>query len=445
MNSLLNKYLFYYPAIISKTSHFFHNLKEMKKSQWYSTNHLQEIQLKKLIDHLCFAKSNIPYYSKALKSIEPRSFQSIGDLQKIPILTKELLKQNFDDLLYANLKGTLRKTTGGSTGNPVTIYKSSKAVGAMYAAEWRGYEWAGVEIGDRQVRFWGTPHSREDIILAKLKDFVANRLRCSAFSFDEENLQKYYKVINDFKPQYFYGYVSMIEAFSKYLLKHNIKLDFQLKCVISTSEVLTPTHRKLFENAFNCKVYNEYGCGELGTIAHECENGSLHISSENMIVEIINDHKICKCGETGDIVVTELDNRAMPLIRYNLRDLGFIHNNCSCGRGLPILGGITGRAYDTIYNREGKAFHGEYFMYIFEELQNQDVHVSSFQVNQLDYENFIIKLVMDERLRKELENYIYKRVHATYGPYAKIKFEYVLNIEREKSGKMRLIKTLLPR
>ncbi len=443
MISFINKYFFYYPVILLKTNNFLYHLEEMKKSQWYKYEHLQEIQLQKLISQLRFVKDNIPYYSKVLKHVDPSSFKSFEDLQKIPILTKDILKQNIDNLSYRNLKGSLKKTTGGSTGNPVTIFKSAQAMGAMYAAEWRGYEWAGIGIGNRQVRFWGIPHNKKDIRLTQLKDFIANRLRCSAFSFDEENLAEYYKVINHFKPKYFYGYVSMLEAFSKYLLDHNLKLKFQLKCVISTSEVLTAMHRKLFEKAFNCKVYNEYGCGELGTIAHECQNGSLHISAENMIVEIINGDKICKFGEIGDIVVTELNNRAMPLIRYNLKDLSYMNSHCSCGRGLPILGDITGRAYDTIYNKEGKAFHGEYFMYIFEELQNQGVQVLSFQVVQLDYKNFIIKLVMDERSRKKVENYIMLRVHNTYGSYAKFQFEYVTNIEREKSGKLRLIKTFL--
>ena len=132
-------------------------------------------------------------------------------------------------------KEHIRKRQEKCIGNPVTIYKSAEAMGAVYAAEWRGYKWAGVEseIGRSGFGVFRTAGKRKRI--AKLKDVIANRLRCSAFSFDEESLAKYYKAINNFKPHYFYGYVSMIEAFSKYLLKHNLKLDFQLKCVISTS------------------------------------------------------------------------------------------------------------------------------------------------------------------------------------------------------------------
>jgi hypothetical protein len=112
---------------------------------------------------------------------------------------------------------------------------------------------------------------------------------------------------------------------------------------------------------------------------------------------------------------------------------------------LPVLGGIAGRAYDIIYNKEGKAFHGEYFMYIFEELQNRGLRVSAFQVLQIDFDNFLIKLVMDRTMASAVEQYIVERVHNSYGEYANITFEYVSKIERERSGKIRLIKSCTDR
>jgi len=445
MNEIINKYLLYYPAVFLRRQWVPFYLKQLKESQWNTAKKLQKVQFEKLSNLLKFAKCHIPYYQNTLKDIDLKSFTKLDDLQNIPVLTKELLKENIESLLCADYqKNSYKKTTGGSTGNPVTIYKSSRSLAAAYAAYWRGYGWAGVGIGDRQGRFWGMPHDKTSKTKARLTDIITNRLRCSAFAFSEEHLSKYYDNLNRFQPKYFYGYVSMLEAFAKYLIKYKLKLKTQLTCVITTSEVLTDTHRRLFEKAFDSRIFNEYGCGEVGTIAHECENGSLHISSENVIVEILKDDMPVKSGEVGDIVVTELNNTVMPLIRYNLKDLGYIKgDSCPCGRGLPILGGVIGRSYDIIYNKEQKAFHGEYFMYIFEELQNLGIQVSAFQVVQVDFENFIIKLVMSDMNNKTLENYIYKRVHQTYGTYAVLKFEYVDKIDREGSGKIRLIKSLI--
>jgi phenylacetate-CoA ligase len=443
MNRLLNKYLIYYPAVFARGQNVTKYLWRLERSQWFPREQLQQIQLRKLKVLLSNAKVNVPYYRAILADIDPASFQSISEIEKIPVLTKEMLKENFAQLDSTRRYRTIKKTTGGSTGNPVTIYKSADSSAAAYAAYWRGYKWAGVGIGYRQARFWGVPNNMRDKRMARWTDWITNRYRCSAFAFDEKDLGRYYEDLNRFKPHYFYGYVSMMEAFARFLLKNRLELKFQLSCVISTSEVLTGIHRQLFNEAFQCAVFNEYGCGEVGTIAHECEHGSMHLSAENLIVEILHDGRPAAIGEQGDIVVTELNNHAMPLIRYNLRDAGVLGiTNCPCGRGLPLIDKIVGRAYDVIYNRNGQAFHGEYFMYIFEELQRQGIAVSAFQVIQLDYERFLVKLVMSERDRGKVEEYVQGRVRATYGDYVNMRFEYVQHIEREKSGKIRLIKSM---
>ncbi len=443
MHRLLNKYLIYYPVVFARGQNVARYLWRLERSQWFRRERLQELQLEKLKVLLVNAKVNVHYYHEILADVDPTSFRSIADLQQLPVLTKELLKENLARLRSTQRYRVIKKTTGGSTGNPVTVYKSADSLASAYAAYWRGYGWAGVGIGYRQARFWGVPTGARDKRMASWTDRITNRYRCSAFAFNEEDLGRYYDDLNRFKPHYFYGYVSMLEIFARFLLKNGLELKFRPSCVITTAEVLTQIHRRLFEQAFQCRVFNEYGCGEVGTIAHECEHGSMHLSAENLIVEILRDGRPVATGEQGDIVVTELNNLAMPLIRYNLRDNGVLATtDCPCGRGLPLIDKVAGRAYDIIYNRDGQAFHGEYFMYIFEELQRQGIAVSAFQVIQLDYDHFLVKLVMDERNRVRLEEFVTGHVRATYGDYASIRFEYVPCIEREKSGKIRLIKSM---
>jgi phenylacetate-CoA ligase len=392
-----------------------------------------------------YAKKNVPFYQDVFKNIDPRSFRTLADLSQVPTLSKTTLKQRAGELVNPSYDGlVLRKTTGGSTGAPVTIFHSSESLAAIDAAYWRGYGWAGISMCDKQARFWGVPHGWKARLVSSMKDLALNRLRCSAFSINDEDLSGYYRKLDRFSPRFLYGYVSMLEVFARFLLRERLTFTFPLTAVIATSEVLTASHRKLFAEVFKCRVFNEYGCGEVGTIAHECEEGALHISAENMIIEIVKDGKQVGPGEKGDIVVTELNNIAMPLIRYNLEDIGWLEKNtCSCGRNLPVLGDVVGRSYDTIYNKEGKSFHGEFFMYMFEELQDQGVGVSSFQVIQENFEKFTIKMVMASEAKHVVESYIEKRVKESYGDYAKLEVHLVDSIPREKSGKIRLIKTLL--
>lgn len=446
MNQLLNRYLVYYPATFLRGQFVPLYLARLQRSQWYDSVQLQSLQMQRLYELLRFAREHVPYYREVLKHVDITSVKLLENLQSIPLLTKELMKDNFDGLKRNNLHGAIKKTTGGSTGNPVTVFKSRSALALTYAAYWRGWGWGGVHVGDRQGRFWGVPHEVSGRRHAALANFLLNRYRCSAFAFSDEELAQYYKQLNKFKPNYFYGYVSMLEAFARFLVRNRLELKFPLACTIATSEVLTDPHRRLFEQAFSARVFNEYGCGELGTIAHECEHGAMHISAERLFVEVLRDGQRVQPGESGDVVVTELHNKAMPLIRYNLKDLAVLSDQvCECGRGLPILREVKGRAYDTIYNKEGKAFHGQYFMYVFEDLQRQGLRLSAFQVIQLDWDNFLVKLVVEEGDRQKVERYFDEKVRTDYGEYARIRYEYVHRIEREASGKIRLIKSMVPR
>jgi phenylacetate-CoA ligase len=333
-----------------------------------------------------------------------------------------------------------KKTTGGSTGEPVTIRKTRNAMAWELAATWRGYSWAGIEIGDRQGRFWGVPLGTKDRARAKLIDFIANRRRCSAFSFGDHDLRTYTEMLRRFRPKYLYGYVSMIEEYARYFQRNGTTPPFQLKCVITTSEVLTEYHRKLIGDVFVTRVFNEYGSGELGSVAHECEKGSLHVSAENLVVEVLNGNRPCGAGETGELVITELNNYATPLIRYRTGDFAALSDrNCGCGRSLPVIENLFGREYDTLRNHEGKLFHGEFIMYIFEEAQKRNLGIRAFQVVQADLRTFKISIVPDVNYGRATEEFISHRIRENFDRNASIIYERVHRIERTPSGKMRII------
>src|SRR5690606_7341950 len=169
--------------------------------------------------------------------------------------------------------------------------------------------------------------------------------------------------------------------FSEYIENNKFTKILKPTAIITTAEVLSESDRAVIERVFGCKVFNEYGCGEVGTIAHECKFGNLHVNSENVIVEIVDDHgEGVAIGEVGEIVVTDLVNYSMPLIRYKIKDFGaFGSDCCECGVGLPIIKEIFGREYDYLVNDIGEKFHGEFFLYIVEELARGGVVLDGVQ------------------------------------------------------------------
>jgi len=443
-----NKYFFkygvYYPVIFLKTKGFFSVKSRLFETQYWEPEKIVELQLEKARKLLEYAKSNIPIYKEKLSGIEPNSILTIKDFNRLPLLDKETVKNKQLDFMSGKIPLLCtRKTTGGSTGQAVTILKSRAAMAFELAATWRGCSWAGIDIGDRQVRFWGVPFSGVGKFFAKATDIVCNRKRVSAFSFSTDSLEIYNKLIETFQPDYYYGYVSMLVEYARYVARNEIRIPskFNLKAIVVTSEVLHKSQKKLLEETFNVRVYNEYGCGEVGTIAHECEHGNMHISAENMIVEVLDGDRVCETEEPGEIVVTELNNNVFPLIRYRLGDFGALSGRiCPCGRKLAIIDDVKGRSYDIIRSPDGKKFHGEFFMYIFEEAERRKYGVEKFQVKQSDLQTILVKIVPSDRYKREkLEQLVRTYVHDNIGEKIVVNFEQVKDISREYSGKMRLI------
>jgi len=438
LNASFFKYGIYYPIFISRGQNLPFYLYIYKRTQYLPPKELERMQVRKLNTILAAARKTVFQYGNTCYT---KNIEEILDMGQLPFICKTDLRERREDFIsQRRFLWKIIKTTGGSTGQPVTVWKSPGAVTSELAATWRSYQWAGVDIGDRQGRFWGVPFTKKDRMRSGLIDFVSNRRRVSAFSFNEHDLYKYHTVMQRFNPRYFYGYVSMIAEFADFLKRSGQQSDYDLNAIITTSEELTSYHRSLIETVFSTKVYNEYGCGEVGTIAFECEHGALHVMAENVLVEIYDGERRCENGEVGEIVVTELNNYAMPLIRYRLGDYAVLSPRmCACGRTLPVLENIYGREYDIIRNREGRLFHGEYFMYIFEDIQKNGLGVKAFQVRQRHLDEFHIKIVPEEGYGIITENLIRDKVRADFGKETKVEIEITDQIPRENSGKMRLI------
>jgi phenylacetate-CoA ligase len=446
VNKIIGKYFLYYPTVILLGERVLDNYKLYNQTQWWPIDKLLTYQQDKLMGLLDHAIHHVPFYKNHFKDFDISKIREVNDIIILPSIDKNQLRLNYKELCSTQIPYfTSSKITGGSTGQAVSVIKTKDSLGKERAATWRAYNWAGIDIGDPQARFWGVPFALKGRMKYRIIDLIANRKRLSAFNFDDTSLQEYYNKLVKFRPVYYYGYVSMLETFARYIERKKLRIPFKLRCVITTSEVLTESTRKYLETVFGCKVFNEYGCGEVGSIAHECEQGSMHVMSENLIVEILNGNTPAKPGEIGEIVVTELNNYAMPLIRYRLGDCAEVaaSNSCSCGRGLPVIKKIIGRAYDMIRNAEGKVFHGEYFMYIFEEIQKRSpLAVNQFQVIQTSKDGLCIKIVPGKDYSETMESAISEKIRTAMGQSINIKYELTDHIPRERSGKIRLIKAM---
>ena len=405
-------------------------------TQWHSLAQARRDQEGEIANLLKFLPTSIPYYAD----------QNISAFQNLPIISKSMLKANARLFRASSIpKPITSKTTGGSTGQPITIYKDAEAMAREQAATMRGYSWTGLVPGDRQYRMWGVPIKQVALTKERIRDLLLNRRRFSAFNYTESDFKKLLIDFCRFRPAYIYGYVSIIRDFANFITATNSScFPSWLKCVITTSEILTNIDREKIEAAFGVRVFNEYGCGEVGTIAHECEVGNMHVNAENLIVEVL-DEEGHATNHDGRLVLTELHNRAQPLVRYDVGDYGAIdQNDCSCGRQLPVLLNIHGRAYDVVLGPENRKYHPEFFIYIMEELNRDRDALDQFQVIQ-ENQTLTVRLVRGTGFGDDVQPHIRKRLEGEFDGHFQIVFQETDKIEREASGKLRVVKRIQPK
>jgi phenylacetate-CoA ligase len=442
MNKYFAKYFIYGIGQFVRREPVMRYLAEFKKTQYMTLDDLKKMQGEKLVSTVEYAKKNIPYYKKSFDGKQLLKDDPLNSIVSFPTITKIDVRNNFENLTCEKSLSLLtKKTSGGSTGQAVIVLKDRKSTSIQRALMYRGYSWACIDIGDKQVRFWGVPINTKSKIKNKIIDYFMNRKRLSAFRFRDNDLKMYYEAISTFRPAYFYGYTSMLYEFALYVKKNNLDgKNLGISTIISTSEVLYETQRELMKDVFGCKVYNEYGCGEFGPVAFECEKGQMHINAENILVEILKNGKPAEPGEQGEIVLTELNNNAMPLIRYRMGDVGALSSSaCSCGRALPVLKKITGRALDFIVNCSGQKVHGEYFNYLMEEIQNKKKAIKQFQIIQKVKGEIEFHIVKDTNFSDNTLQYINAQLEEIFGEDMVIKYIYDDEIKRLQSGKLRLV------
>ncbi|QWV95840.1 hypothetical protein KP003_10945 [Geomonas nitrogeniifigens] len=386
-------------------------ISKLDKQHFKEVKNLQVVKLTGLLD---IALSRSPFYRKVMAMKQgdiPGGLDAIG---QFPVLTKEVIREVSADML-TNCSVAVARTTAGTTGVPVTVYVDKEALSWQLATRYYFFGIHGINIGDREARFWGRPQAG---IKFKIRDFFLNRKRFN-FCGDKDQLLIQVKSLVSYQPDYFYGYSSLILNAAIACAEHSVKPS-GLKAIICTAELLTPQQRAYIKSVFACPVITEYGCTESDILAFECEFGRLHVMSHNVLID--------ESSGSGNFVYTDLNNTAMPIIRYDLGDDVQIDLDCrcECQRNLPVISQLKGRTIDQIITLpDGSTIHAVQFAYLIEDITNSGYDLLQFRiVYQRGKLKFIIHMNGDcVSFEKLLSDGIEKIINGRV-PYS-IKFEVV--------------------
>jgi phenylacetate-CoA ligase len=376
-------------------------LKEIGGTPFLTPAGLEALRVRMLRDLLSHAESKVPYYRELFRSlaVTSRDFRSLADLERLPILTKDIVRARQQDLIREDVDRSKLSThhSGGSTGVPLTFFREPSYMDYSKAAEYRAYMQCGWRPGDMIAFFWGG--SDKLYSLPSWQFEVRQRLR-RAYQLDPffsgpEEMDRWMKKWGSIAPVIGAGYASTIARFAEHVESRGARIP-ALKGVFTTAEKLYPQQRAVIERVFQCHVFDFYGSSEVQAIAAECPQGGMHVQGDFVIVEKQKEVQP-KDGATP-FLVTSLRNYAMPFIRYRNEDCGdLIETPCSCGNGFPLLDLRISRVSDNLRLPSGRIVHGEYFTHLMYGTQG----IATFQFHQIALDHIVVWVVPVEGLAEE--------------------------------------------
>ncbi|SFU62140.1 phenylacetate-CoA ligase [Pustulibacterium marinum] len=402
----------------------------LKKSEHWSVSDLEAYQLSKLKELISHCIDTVPYYQNIFiqSGISESSIETLDDLKKIPVLSKNQLLENVSQIHSTkSYPKEFLASTSGTTGDSLKFQREESADSFNRASIMRGYSWYGVKPWDRNGYFWGFNFDWKARLKTKLLDALQNRFRL--FSYSPENLKDFSKKLRS--ATYVHGYSSMIYQTAKLIEERSLEPPKNLKMVKGTSEKIYDSYRDVVKRVFGVPIISEYGATESGIIAFECPHGNMHVNMEGVIVECV-DHRI---------LVTNLQLFKFPIIRYELGDyieLATKNETCSCGMKHQILKEVTGRIGETIRGFKSE-YPSLYFYYIFKNLASKhDVkltyYVEQREVGKLDF-------FIEEKLASSHQNLLKKEI----SKYFLKDIDYTINRGKKssKNGKSKSFKSYL--
>lgn len=411
-------------------------LREFRKYVNFSREEILCLQNKKIQNLVKHCYENVPYYTNLFNKLglTPNDIQTGEDLRKLPILTKQTIRDNYDMLFGKNIDKSriVKNSTGGSTGVPLQFCSDSNQWSGMKAATLRAWEWYGHYLGDKIFTLGGNSISQKKnkISYKNIYDIVIMRnYKHSSADVSDEGMRRHYESLMSLKPKAIRGYGSSLYILARFIERHKLPI-CPINVVLTTGEVLVDEYRRKLESIFKAPVYDEYGAGDGGVLSHECtKRCGLHIEEAICYIEITDkEGRVLPDGELGYVTATDLENYVFPFIRYHVGDMSYIKPHlCSCGNNTRLLGEIMGRAGHLVYNKQGVPISPTMLPIMlypdldYHKLENQELYnkIDRFQIRQDKDGNIEILLKMknkddettqfdyiEENYKKQFENSI---------------------------------------
>jgi phenylacetate-CoA ligase len=394
---------------------------------------LQNDRLQKLLHH---TYQQVPYYRKSFQK-SGLNLQSLIEINKIPLLSKSDVRTNIHFSMFSDdhvKKQMLRVQTSGSTGQPFICYADKFQLEMRLATTLRALEMTGWRFGDKQLRLWHQTlgMSRKQAFQEKIDSILLRRKFVPAFEMTEVSVSKLFSMIERYRPVLIDGYAESLNFISMFA-PHSTRRE--RISVMSSAQQLTPETRNLIREKLNARVFDKYGSREFSGIAYQCAEGkNFHVQDESYIVEILVDGRKALPGEVGELVITDLNNFSVPLIRYRIGDLALAveQTPCPCGRSHSQIGMISGRTQALVLCANGVWLPGTFFAHFFKDFQFAIQH---FQIVQMIPGAFSVKIIPTSRYSTEIESQIRSGLYRFTGSNTGIEFIRVAEIPMEITGK----------
>lgn len=360
------------------------------------------------------------------------------------MLNKESINQEFKRLTSEDVfdRKAFVNASGGSTGLPVQLLQDEQFYEQTIGHHFLINSWRDADPFDSVIKIWGA--ERDTFIGRKpfdmvIRDFMRNRITLNCFYMDSATMMRYIDILNRHRPSLIIAYAQSMYEIAKYAFQTGYTVLPQ-KAIHTGAGTLYGFMREQIESVFQCKVFDHYGTREVGPIASECHaHQGLHVLLENNIVEVIDDDGIqCPAGKEGEIVVTNLQNYSMPLIRYRIGDRGVLSpdQRCDCGCTYPKLQKVTGRSSDVFVTQDNELIMPEYFIHLMGVILYHK-NIEQFQVIQKDYDRLCFKLASSTQIPQTLFNQVSDKTKHLMGRECKVEFEIVDKIDKSPTGKYR--------
>ncbi len=416
-------------------------LRELEETQWWSPERLRELQNQKLRALVKHAYQNVPHYRRifAERGLTSKDIQTAQDLRKLPILTKDDIRQNPEDMIAKDFKkwNPYSIATAGSTGEPLRYYVTMDVASIVWASTFRAWGWAGYRLGDKWVIFGGTSlvPGKSPTLFRRARGLVERTIALSSVAMDEGKMALYAEKLIRYKPKFIYCYPSAMYALADYLRKEGITAIRPI-AIFPTAETLLASYRDRIEKQFGCKVFDQYGGNDGGAMATECPtHRGYHVACEKAIVEFISNGEEALPGEPGQIVATDLHNYAMPFVRYATGDMGVLaQEQCPCGRGLPLVEAIEGMTSSLITFSNGVRLSGKEIGMIL-----QEYPIKQFQIIQETRDKLVIKLIRAEAYADRDTEHFLSIIRWHAGEGVAVETEFVDHIVPTKAGKSKFV------